>query len=103
MRPLRLAAFLVAAGFTAHPAAAVHAQPTQPTQPTLDQILQQAQRDPRLILLRAQAQERRGQREAAARSYEQYLAANPNAPDRAQIEQRIAALRAQPSEPTRPY
>jgi tRNA A-37 threonylcarbamoyl transferase component Bud32 len=82
------------------PAPTPPAQPTQPTQPTLDQILQQAQRDPRLILLRAQAQERRGQREAAARSYEQYLAANPNAPDRAQIEQRIAALRAQPSEPT---
>jgi len=76
-------------------------QPVQPTQPTLEQIVQQAQRDPRVVQARAQNLERRGNREGAARVYEQYLAANPNAPDRAAVEQRIAALRA-PAAPTQP-
>lgn len=38
MHPLRLAAFLGAAGFAAHPAAAVHAQPAPPAAVNVPQV-----------------------------------------------------------------
>lgn len=68
-------------------------EPAQPAQPGFDQVVQQWGRNPDVMRRRAEALEQVGQRDRAARAWEQYLQANPEAADRDAVQQRITALR----------